>query len=51
MKPKEPARGWLSAMTKGSKLLELPVSVAEFQLSAMIDCGAMHNFIACGLAE
>ena len=51
LKPKERARGWLLAMTKRSELLELPVFVVGFQLSAMIDCGATHNFIARGLAE
>ena len=51
LKPKERARGWLSAMKKGSKLLELPISVVGFQLSAMIDCGATNNFVAQGLAK
>ena len=50
-KPRERARGWLMAITKGSKLLELPIYVVRSKLSAMIDCGVMHNFIARGLAE
>ena len=46
----EPAMGWIST-NASSKLLHLPLRCFDSLFTALLDCGASHNFISKDLVN